>query len=168
MEFNEVEKLAVAQAFMKAVGSMVETKNPDNLRGAVDAMMIDRYESDPMAPKSFDVKVLGQKVGSYSLTVSKPTESRIKTELEVTDNDEFLAWAFAHRYVKVDQRAVDLHFEATGEVPDGCEPVEVVVPGEAGGEVTRTTLKVEPELVMKALGGQLEAATRELLAEGGE
>lgn len=165
MELTNVEKLAIAQGFQKAVGEMVKTKTPTNLRGIVDAQMADNYRL--FGAKSFDVNLLGEKVGTYSLTVSKPTESKIKTVLEVVDKEEFMAWAFAHGFVKVDQCAVDMHFAATGEVPDGCEPEEVVVPGEVGGEVVRTTLKVEPELVMKALGNRLEEATTMLL-EGGE
>lgn len=167
MEFTDIERLAIAQAFQKAVGEMVSTKNPDNLRGRVDAQMKEVYESSPLAPKSFDVNVMGQKVGSYSLTVSKPREQTTETGLEITDIDLFSKWAMAEGCVKIDMDKVERLFAKTGIVPDGCTPLTVVTPADEGGKVTRATLKVDPEKVSKALGPNIGEAVRGML-EGGE
>ena len=166
MELNDVERLAVAQAFQKAVGELTETKREDNLRGRVDAEMKEAFYSNPMAGRSFDVKLLGEKVGTYSLTVSKPAEQRAETELEVEDAAAFRKWAEDAGFVMVDERAVFEHFADSGEVPGGCRAIEVVTPADPGGEVASTTLKVEPERVARVLGAQLPEATMALL-EGG-
>lgn len=166
MELSNVEKLAVCQAFQKAVGEHTKTGRSDNLRGMVDAEMRERYEADPMAGKSYDVKVLGRKVGTYSLTVSKPKPSKVETGLQVDDEEELFGWAWNEGFMTVDMDAVLCHFKGCGEVPAGCSVTETVIPGEVGGEVTRTTLKVEPFAVESALGGMLGDAARDLL-EGG-
>lgn len=166
MELNDVEKLAVAQAFVNTVGDMTKTKSQGNLRGRVDDMMKERYYDDPLGGKSFDVRVQGVKVGTYSLTVSKPTESQTKLELMVEDKDALAKWAEENGFMMVDFAAVEGHFADTGCVPDGCKPIELVVPGDSGGIVTRTTLKVDAGSVAEALGPMLEPATRALL-EGG-
>lgn len=167
MELSNVEKLAVCQAFQKVVGEHTKTGRSDNLRGMVDAEMRERYEADPMAGRSYDVKVQGCKVGTYSLTVSKPKPSRTEKSLEVLDDAEFLGWALREGYMMVDMDAVVEHFNSSGEVPAGCGVVETVIPGEIGGEVTRTTLKVEPFAVEAALGGMVGEVARGLLEDGG-
>lgn len=166
VELNDVEKLAVAQAFMNAVGKLTETKNVGNLRGRVDGMMKERFYEDPMAGKSYDVRLLGQKVGTYSLTVSKPKPSSERVEFEVKDPHALFDWAIREGCVNVDMEAVMQRFKETAEVPDGCSPITVVVPSEPGGVVTRTTLKVDEAAVAERLGGMLGAAARMLL-EGG-
>ena len=165
MELSKMEKLAVCQAFIKSVGEKVETGNPRNLRGEVDREMIEAYEQ--LGCKSFDVKLLGRKVGTYTLTVSKPKPSKERVEYDVVDEDAFNRWAFENGYMVVDSKRVLKDMERTGELPDGCEPITVVEAGYDGGEVTRTTLRVDTEQVARALGPQLEPVAQ-LLLEGGE
>lgn len=169
LEFNDIEKLIIEQAFFNAVAEDTKTKNPDNLRGRVDAMMERDYYENPMAGKSFDLKLLGQKVGTYSLTVSKGKPSKTETSLEIADRDEFMAWAEANGYVEkvADMDAIMEDFKADGVLPDGCKPVEITTPEVVGGIVTRSTVRVDQERVARALGPQLEPIVYALL-EGGE
>lgn len=166
MQLTDVERLAVAQAFQKAVGDLTATKDPDNLRGRVDAEMVGAFYSNPMAGKSFDLKLLGEKVGTYSMTVSKPKPQKVERILDVKDSKAFREWAERGGFMEVDMAAVQEHFEESGEVPEGCDIATLVTPADEGGAVTRTTLKVEPEAVARVLGGQLPEVTTELL-EGG-
>lgn len=168
LELTNTEKLAIAQAFQKAVGGMTKTGDPSNLRGEVDAEMRERYMSDPMAGKSYDLKLLGQKVGTYYLTVSKGRPESRETTLEIKDRGEFMAWAEENGYVEMvaDMEAIMSDFSTSGEIPAGCDVVEVVKPEVLGGEVTRTTLKVDEAEVARVLGPQLEPIAYALL-EGG-
>lgn len=161
---EDMERLAIAQAFYNAVGDMVKTKDPDNIRGRVDALMSGYYETT--GAKSYDVRVFGRKVGTYSFTVSKPTESKETVELQVENSDELLGWAIANGCVSIDMDKVRAKFERDGELPDGCEAVKVVVPGTDGGDILRSTLKVNAPEVMRVLGPQLEPVATMLL-EGG-
>lgn len=163
LELTNTEKLAVAQAFQKAVGDITKTGDPDNLRGEVDAEMKERYMSDPMAGKSYDVKLLGRKVGTYSITVSKGKPQKVTKTLDILDMQEFMEWAEREGFMAVDMEAVMKHYRLSGEVPDGCEPVEEIEPEVLGGEITRTTLKIEPNEVARALGPQLEPIAYALL-----
>lgn len=168
--FSDMEKLAIAQAFMNAVGALTSTKEHGNLRDRVNAHMVELY--DETGAKSFDVKLHGEKVGTYSLTVSRPTESRTESLFGVADREAFAKWpdfgAIAYNFaLEHMQEVADWHFGMTGEIPGGCEVTEVTYPGEAGGEVTRSTLRVDSEAVANVLGAELPIAARMLL-EGGQ
>lgn len=165
LELNDAERLFIAQAFYAKVGAMVSTKDPDNLRGRVAAGYTELYEQT--GAKSFDAKVCGQKVGTFSLTVSKPKDSATETQLAVTDADALLRWAVENGCAYVDMKLAEEHFRQSGEVPDGCEVKEIVIPADEGGKVTRTTLRIDSELVARALGPQLETVSYALLEEGG-
>lgn len=166
MELNPVEKLAIAQALQNRIGDMVSTKNPDNLRGEVDRIMIERYENDPLAAKSCDVKLLGEKVGTYSLTVSKGKRQSKRVDIDVRDMAEFRQWCADMGFLEVNMKAVNDYVHKTGDVPDGCEAVTVIEPEVIGGHVTRTTLKVQPERVAEVLGNRIAEVAQNLL-EGG-
>lgn len=171
IEMNDVERLALAQALYNAIGGEVKTKDPHNLRGRVDEYYKGVYELHH--GKSYDVQLNGQKVGTYSITVTKPKKGEELEEFELKDVDEFTDWlkseernlllAFAFDHM-ADYAA--WRFDETGEVPEGCTLIRYVTPDEPGGEISRTTLKVDPQAVAKAVGGNLEAAVTMLL-EGG-
>lgn len=169
IELSEVEKLIIKQAFVSAVGADVKTKDPNNLRGWLDATMEEQYYSNPLAGTSYDLKLLGQKVGTYTLTVSKGKPSKVETGIDVVDESEFVAWAEKRGYTKtvVDMDAIENAFRATGEVPDGCLPTQTVTPEVLGGKVTRSTIRVDSAEVARVLGPQLEPVVYALL-EGGE
>lgn len=65
---SDMERLAVYQAVMGKLADEVKTGEPSNLRGAVDAQMAELYEATGV--KSADVRVNGQKVGTYSARVA--------------------------------------------------------------------------------------------------
>lgn len=161
---TDVERLAIAQAFYKAVAKLVETKNPDNLRGRIDAMYKKLYEST--GAKSFDMKLFGGKVGTYSIAVTKPTESKSRTELKVDDEEAYARWAVANGCYQIDDDAALAHFELTGEMPEGCTLQTVHVPGNVGGKIKSTSLRIDEQAVFDAITPQLEEITYALL-EGG-
>ena len=169
MELTNKEKLIIEQAFYKAIAEDVATKNPDNLRGLVDAEYRALYEET--GAKSFDAKLNGEKVGTYSLTISKPTESKEDKICEIDDLDKLREWdGYAnlakHFIFDKTREAVAKYFKDTGEVPPGCVAIDVVYPGSPGGEVERTALKVDTEKVAEALGNRLPEAAVLLLGGG--
>lgn len=88
---TELEKLAVAQALYKAIAAAVSTKDPDSLRGRMDAAAIKGYEAT--GAKGFDLRLNGRKVGTYTVRVSRPVR---RTDLAVTDREAFEAWCVAN------------------------------------------------------------------------
>lgn len=160
---NNLEKLAIAQATMKVIGDVVSTKNPDSLRSQIDAEVLEDYRESGI--KSRDLRVNGEKVGTYSVRVAKPKTERVMSE---TDHEAFVKWAgenpelctlFAlNQAAKLAQFAL----ETAGELPDGYKFQEVVTPERTTG----TTLKVDVQSVAQAMGNELPSAVAGLL-EGG-
>jgi len=168
-ELSAVEKLAIAQAFQKAVGELTKTGVPTNLRGEVDAEMERRFEvakAIGLAPKSFDVELLGHKVGTYSITTSEEKPSRTESRLVKHDPDAYLRWAIERGFVRVDDGAVMANFANTGEVPDGCEVEMVVIPAVEGGEIARTSLRIDKAKVANVLSDKQLAEAGYMLLGG--
>lgn len=166
LELTPVEKLAIAQAFYNSVGKMVSTKEKGNLRDQVNAYFEEVFNAT--GAKSFDVKLLGEKVGTYSITVSKAKPSEINYEIAVDDWEAFGRWAHERGYtvVEYDMPAVNENFSLTGEIPPGCRVAAKVTPGIEGGKVSRTTLRVDVDAVVDAIGPKLQSASELLLEEG--
>lgn len=141
MELNNQEQLAIAQAMYKHFAALVSTKDPDSLRAAVDDEMRQLYEQT--GAKSFDVKLCGEKVGTYSLTIAKDKPESTETRLQVNDGNALMQWCISEGFAAPDMDAILQHFDKCGEVPDGCEAVTVTIPADPGGHVARTTLKVD-------------------------
>lgn len=161
-----IKRLALAQALFKNVKSMVNTKDEFNLRGQVDAIMAERFAKAKeigLSPRSFDVEIDGEKVGTYSISTTQASPAETRIELRCENRQRLLAWAVEHGCVTTDMEAVERHFEVTGELPDGCTAVPVEVPAKAGGKIARTSLRIDPEKVEHALGDGLGDATRYLL-----
>ena len=149
-----MENLAIAQAIYKAVGAAVDTKKPDNLRGQADAQVMHLYEMSKqmgMAPKSIDLSVNGQKVGTMSVTEKQGTT---KTVFDLTNVDNFTAWlAEFDQHDAIVQYVLD-HGEdfcswfvsETGEIPPGVDLRYVETPPKVG-----TSLRVDPRKVAHAL-----------------
>lgn len=167
---ESIERLAIAQAVYKAVADVVSTKNPDSLRSQADRELRDMYDS--MGVKSLDLKLEGQKVGTYSVTMAKATEEKHSRFLKVTDPAKVQAWAeeneteFREWLSGAWEAFADYCFETYGEVPEGTEVVDHMIPA-LPEHVKGTTLRVDPAKVAKALQGQLPAYVAGLL-EGGE
>ena len=170
-DLNPIERLAIEQAVYNAIGADLKTGVPDNLRGEVNAFYLDMYERT--GATGFEVRVNGQKVGTYGFSKVKGKPERTVTELRVTDadalradkSDEFEQWLADYiRYHLVDF-AVQ-YAQETGELLDGMELVEVTTPATPDGIRPNGTLRVKPEKVAAALGNALPATIAGLL-EGG-
>lgn len=168
---TDLERLAVAQAVYKAVAGQVSANDPCSLRSRADAELMAMYDS--IGVRSVDVKIGGQKVGTYSVQMGKATKEARSRRLRVDDPGRVSAWA--------DENEAELSewlscawelfanwvFESYGEVPDGAEVVETVFP--ALPERPRgTVLRVDPGKVARALRGELPSYVAGLLGgEGG-
>lgn len=169
IELDDMERLAIARAFENAVKDITDSKRAGSLRDRVDRRMAELYRQTKA--RTFDVWLRGQKVGTYSLAISKPTESKEVSDFVVSDRDAFSQWpdfgAVAYSYALDHMQDVaDWHFGMTGEVPDGCELQTFVVPGSPGGEIKWSSLRVKEGEVARVLAGELEGAARMML-EGG-
>ena len=168
-EAEAIKRLAVAQALYKVIKKEVGTGDEYNLRGVVDGIMAERFMQAKklgLAPKSFDVEVDGEKVGTYSITTTKPKPAETHMELQVDDKTELFEWALKLGYIDVDMNLVRDHFDRTGEVPDGCELIPVTTRAVEGGKISRTSLRIDPEAVAYSLGSELGDVAYHLL--GGE
>ncbi len=160
-----VRRMALAQALYKVVSAEVKTGEEFNLRGEFDAIMRERYakaKAIGAPPKTLDVEVDGEKVGTYSFTTSPAEPERTEMRLQVENRARLLEWAVENDYATVDMKRVEQMFADTGEVPDGCTAVPVHIPA-MPARVTRTTLRIEPEKVARSLGGELGDAVAYML-----
>ena len=153
---RDTEALAIAQAMYGALGAMVKTKDADNLRGQVDARIIEDFNDEGI--KSRDLRVNGTKVGSIAVTASKPST---KICVQVEDYNALMAWldgkpALVSSIIAAGMKHIEKYVTETGEVPDGCSATTVE---DAGGRVTGTRITgCKPEDVAEALGDALPQA----------
>lgn len=165
MSRDALERLAVAQALYKELGKVVSTKDPRSLRSMVDEELRADYERDGTDRRRITLN--GVEVGTISAKIAKPTK---ETRFEVTDWDALEDWGFSQEdaYAYVVRHIADFakwHFEQTGEMPDGCELVEMTHPG---GQWMGTVLRgCGIEKVGAAAGVLLQSEVLALL-EGGE
>lgn len=162
-DFSPMEQLAIAQGLYKTLAETVSTKDPNSMRSRIDADVIEAYVRDGI--KSRDLRLCGQKVGTYSVRVEKAKTERVMSE---TDHEAFVKWAgdnpelctlFAlNQAAKLAQFAL----ETAGELPDGFAFEEVTTPEAVSG----TTLKVDVQKVAQAMSNELPSAVAGLL-EGG-
>ena len=171
-KFNDVERLAIAQAFYSEAGKLVSTKDPASLRSQVDKGYYELYERT--GSKSFDVMLNGSQVGTYSLRFSKPTEEKTQDVFTVGDYVELAKWfetmdaETLKEYVASDLgQFAEWLFNTTGEIADGCFIDHVITPATEkrymGG-----TLKVSTESVQDALVDMLPHGINGLLGGGDE
>ena len=158
---NDVERLAIAQTLFKLTGELVDTKNPDSLRGCVDEQYRQLYEQT--GAKSYDVELNGQDVGTYSIRFSKPKESETRLSFEVYDYFALAEWFdeipddVIRHYVSVDlNQFAEWYFTDTGEMPDGCDIEKIITPA-TEKQYIGGTLKVDPEKVKSAMGNLFPA-----------
>ena len=169
---NSIERLAIEQAVYNAIGADLKTGVPDNLRGEVNGFYLDMYERT--GATGFEVRVNGQKVGTYGFAKVKGKPERTVTELRVTDedalradkSDEFNDWLSDYINYHLVDFAIQ-YAQETGELLDGMELVEVTTPAVPDGIRPNGTLRVKPEKVAAALGNALPATIAGLL-EGGK
>lgn len=169
---TDQERLVVAQAVYKAVAAQVGTKDPGNLRGQADSELLRLYRE--MGVKSIDLRLGGEKVGTYSVVMGKAQPERHESSVRVTDPDRVMAWAADNPEELEGFMATEWDafarwcLEEHGEVPDGCEVVERVTPARPAEPTGRTTLRVDGQAVAEAMGDRLPTAVAGLLSGGDE
>lgn len=148
-----VEQFAVLQAVYKELGSALATGDPANLRGAVEGSYREVYEMT--GATSFDIRLGGEKVGTFSFAKTPATEETTERVFRVADSDALWKWIaqddgdlekdWCHDHAGEFARHV---FEQTGVMPDGCELAEVTIPAKPAG-IKGGTARIYPELVRK-------------------
>ena len=155
-DFNELEQLAILQALFNAIGEKVSTKNPDSLRARIDEQYRELYEQT--GSKSFDVKLMGDVVGTYSIRFTKDKASETKLIFEVQDHEKLARWMYSPAIEQVAWEYVALnladfaeyYFTATGEMPEGCDVRKQITPAVEKAYMGGM-LKVDGESVANAI-----------------
>ena len=159
---TDIEKLAIAQWAYKKFAGLVSTKDADSLRGQADEAYKELYEQT--GAKSYDIKVAGDKVGTYSLKVAKAKD---EPRVIVEDEYMFARWVDENHLghlLKVDQKALDKLFYDSGELPDGCTVVNVHTPEHVSGG----TLRIDERKMDELYAHGLIAAPVRTMIGGGE
>lgn len=170
-DLNHIERLAIEQAVYNAIGADLKTGVPDNLRGEVNAFYLDMYERT--GATGFEVRVNGQKVGTYGFNRVKGQPERTVTELRVTDmaalradrSEDFNEWLTQYVAANLESLAIQ-YAQETGELLDGMEYVTEKIPATPDTIRPNGTLRVKPEKVAAALGNALPATIAGLLGGG--
>ena len=154
---NDSERLAIAQAIYNHLGKLVSTKDPDSLRAQADREYKALFEQT--GAKSFDVRVNGEKVGTYSVKVSKAKPEVTVKGIEITDDNALYdSIGFMQIYYLIEfardhsQEFAEWYAVLTGEALEGCEWVEYVTPATEPAYMGGT-LKVNAEDVANAING---------------
>ena len=178
-QFSDIEKLAISQGIYKVIAQNVDTKNPDSLRGRIDAQMIQDYKRDGIRTK--DIRVCGHDVGTLSIKrqSGKPaTEDELRAYPAVEDVEKFERWINGamdmNRSMLIDfiicysDDFLDWWMPIVGELPDGCEIVHKLIPGQPAVDerIIGTVLKIDENKVADALKGELPFAVAKLLEAG--
>lgn len=165
---NDIERLAIEQAVYNVIGADLKTGVADNLRGQVNGFYLDLYQQT--GATGFEVRLNGQKVGTYGFNRVKGTPERTVTELRVTDMDALRAYddadfdEFCARWVLDHIGEIAVQYAAkTGELPDGVEYVTETVPATPDTIRPNGTMRIRPEKVAAALGNALPATIAGLL-----
>lgn len=168
---NPIERLAIEQAVYNAIGADLKTGVTDNLRGEVNGFYLDLYQRT--GATGFEVRVNGQKVGTYGFAKVKGQPERTVTEVRVTDmaalradrSEDFNEWLTQYVATNLESLAVQ-YAQETGELLDGMEYVTETIPATPDSIRPNGTLRVRPEKVAAALGNALPATIAGLLGGG--
>lgn len=157
MEFTDNERLVIAQAIYGKLGELVSTKDPGNLRAKADEEYKRLY--DESGAKSFQMRLNGQNVGTYSIRTSKAKPQEERLELVIQDKRELCEFisqqpveALAQFAVCLFEQYAEWHWDNTGEVPNGCDIQTIITPAQEPSYLGGS-LKVKPEEVAQALKG---------------
>ena len=170
---REIETLAVLQALYNAIGEEVSTTDPDNLRGRVNEHYRGLYEDT--GATGFEVRVGGEKVGTYGFSKRKGQPERVEQALEVVDADALKAWAECDEFNEWVSAFIDMNLESlaldyaklTGELPDGIEVVERVIPATPDTIRPNGTLRIKRQVVERARDALAGGGLAGFLAGGG-
>lgn len=166
-----IERLAIEQAIYNAIGEDLKTGRTGNLRGEVNEVYLDLYQRT--GATGFEVRVNGQKVGTYGFSKVRGQKAHTERIVTVTDvdalradeNDGFLEYCSGWLEEHLPELAVQYCTE-TGELLDGMAVVEREHPATPDTIRPNGTLRVKPEKVAAALGNALPATIAGLLEVG--
>lgn len=160
-ELTELQKLSIAQALYKKLAQIVSTKDPDSIRAMVDDTIRANYEST--GAKSYDIMLMGDKVGTISVKSSKASKS---VDLHIVDMDAYVQWCIQNSCIDTDDAQAKRKFLETGELPDGCEVVEYEKPAGYSG----TVLRIEEDTIIDMVRerGLFESVDRLLIGDGSD
>ena len=176
MRFNDLpenEQLAILQALYNVIGEQVSTKNPDSLRYKADQQYRELYEQT--GSKSFDTKVNGNVVGTYSIKFSKAQDSVTSLEFEVFDMELLARWfsdqadkRIINRFAALNlERFAEFYFTETGEMPEGCDIEKHITPA-VDKHYIGGMLKVDAESVATAINDVLPGVAGLLVGDANE
>lgn len=165
---TDIEKLALMQALYTEIGYQVKNCDPDNLRGNVNAYYREQYERT--GATGFEVRIGGQKVGTYGFSKVRAQPARTETSIVVADvdalraddSDEFNEWLDRWIGSHLEELAVQ-YAQETGDLLDGMAVVTREIPATPAGIRPNGTLRVDGAKVAEALGANLGAAVAGLL-----
>ena len=153
MKMNDIERLAIAQAFYKWAAGYVSTKDPDSLRSICDRELMQMFENNGI--DRVQVRANGVKVGTFSV---KETKGKRTTVIHVTDEDAYLRWCSDNGYMTVDEAGVRAAVESDGIIPDGVEVESIeTVP------TYSSVLRIDEDAVFEAFGDKLPGAVSGML-----
>ena len=161
MNNDETEYFAIAQGVYNALGDIVATGNPDNLRGRIDSEIY----ADAAKHKKTTVELY---IGDKYVGCISPVESKESTRIIVEDGAAALQDIMYD--IPLDELPQDIvlkiaewYFKKTGAVPNGCssytEPKRIASTKVSG---------CDPNEVSAVLGMNLPQAIVHLLGAGGE
>ena len=160
---RDIETLSVLQALYNAIGEEVSTQDPTNLRGRVNSYYHGLYEDT--GATGFEVRVGGEKVGTYGFNKRKGQPERTVRELRITDSSALTDWRsddfdeWVEHWLAFHREDLALQYaQETGELPDGIELEERVVPATPDTIRPNGTLRIKRQVVERA---------RDALAGGG-
>lgn len=144
---DELAKFAVLQSLYKRLGELLGTKNPDNLRGQVDADLLDLWKRHGVDRQRLQIG--DATVGYVALKFSKPAKRAVIIVNDadaLAKEDEALVRMFVRHYA---DKFASFVLEVTGAVPDGCEMRVEDVPSQCIGS---TVTGCKPDDVFPLLG----------------
>ena len=171
---SPVEQLVIMQSAYEAIGRDV-ARNGNGLRAEVDDYYLGLYEET--GSKSFEVKLLGEDVGTMSIVFSKPKPETTVQEFKVTDyialskhvQDVYDGIEFEYMRKYIESHADDFaeyYFTETGECLPGTDIVTTQVPAEPK-HLKGTTLRIDKSKVAGICERSLlPNITRLLLGDG--
>lgn len=116
---------------------------------------------EDVGTKQVTAEVDGAKVGTISITSTKPSD-----EIAVTDHAALYQWALDNGYttISVDMGRIKENFEQTGEIPDGCR-VEHKKGGAFKGISCRFDKEAKGNIARIMSSGVLGEAVRGLIGQ---
>ena len=165
---NDIEKVAVAQAIVNLMNEICSPMNGKERKVVDDTF---RKMFAETGSKTFDLRVGGEKVGTYQIKTTKGTPDETKVEFTVTDEAtlaadgdqdfaEYLQTVWLPRNLA---KAAEDFFYEVGAVLDGCDVSETFVPGQKEGVYMSNAITIsEPR---KAVAKLLGVDTRSVIGQ---